>query len=89
MEISNNLLGKVKKQHDAFRLTHLYEHKFPANLTNIEMSLDDIVAPQRMSHKWDYHLQRLKLKGSYSNDLTKGIRIYYKYIKHPRNDIHS
>ena len=46
MEISSNLLGKVKKQHHASRLTHLYEHKFPANLTNIEMSLDDIVAPQ-------------------------------------------
>ena len=73
MEISSNLLRKVKKQHPAFRLTHLCEHKFPANLTNIEMSLDDIVGPQRMSYKWDYHLQRLKLKGSFSDDLIKGI----------------
>ena len=50
MEISSDLLGKVENQQLAFRLTHLYNYKFPANLTNIKINLDDFVVLQRRSY---------------------------------------
>lgn len=36
-----NLIQKMKNRHQKFRLTHLFEYKFPANLTSIEMNIDN------------------------------------------------
>ena len=45
MKIPDNLLHKIKKQHPPFRLTHLYQYKIPANLTNIPINLDNFLIP--------------------------------------------
>ena len=62
MKISDDLLQKVKAKYRTFRLTHLYEYKFPANLANIEMNLDDFFVLQRGSYEWDYFVQHFELK---------------------------
>ena len=45
MKIMDDLLRKMKNKYLKFRLTHLYEYKFPANLTNIEMNIDHLFIP--------------------------------------------
>ena len=52
-----------------FRLGHFYKYKFLGNLTNIEMNLDDFFVPQPGPYEWDYYLKRLKLQGTFSDDL--------------------
>lgn len=54
-----------------FRLTHFYEYKFPANLTNPEMNLEDVVVPQQGLHECDYYLQSTRLQSTFSDDLKK------------------
>ena len=43
----------------AFRLTYFYEYKFPENLANVEMNLDDFVVPQCGQNIYGYNLQTI------------------------------
>lgn len=45
-----------------FKLTHFYEYKYRANLTNIKMNLDYFFVLQQEPYEWDYFLQGLELK---------------------------
>ena len=54
-----------------FRLTHFYKYKFPANLTNIDMNLDNIFFPQQGPYEWDYSLQRYELNDTFSDNLKR------------------
>ena len=54
-----------------FRLTHFYKYKFPANLTNIDMNLDNIFFPQQGLYEWDYSLQRYELNDTFSDNLKR------------------
>ena len=49
----------------AFRLTHFYKYKFPANLKNIEMNLYDFV------YMYNYDLQRFEIQDKFSDYLKK------------------
>ena len=56
---------------NAFRLTHFYRYKFPANLTNLEMNIDGFSNWQHGPYEWDYHLQSIRLQGTFNDDLKE------------------
>ena len=55
------------------------------------MNIDDFVVLQRRPYKWDFQLQRLRLKGIFSDDLkkvlesTKNISKSPEMISNPKN----
>ena len=72
---------------EAFRLTRFYEHKFSANLENIEMNLDDFIVPQRRLDRYEYN--RFEMQDTFSNNLKKNIKFYCKNMKRLRHDTNS
>ena len=57
----------------AFRLTYFYEYKFPENLANVEMNLDDFVVPQRGQNIYGYNLQHFE---TFITKLNKYIALF-------------